>query len=157
MVGVELRDEYLTLARAKAQKFGSRNVEFVLSRAEDYRSREAFDCVTSSYLAKYADLKRLIPSLRELLKKDGLLIMHDFTFPPKAYLVWIWRCYFWLLQRLGSRLYPAWREIYYGLPDLIEKSRWVSELIQALQEHGFQAIRMEYLTAYGSAIITARR
>ncbi|HLQ26527.1 MAG TPA: class I SAM-dependent methyltransferase, partial [Acidiferrobacterales bacterium] len=157
VVGVELRDEYLTLARAKAQKFGSRNVEFVLSRAEDYRSREAFDCVTSSYLAKYADLKRLIPSLRELLKKDGLLIMHDFTFPPKAYLVWIWRCYFWLLQRLGSRLYPAWREIYYGLPDLIEKSRWVSELIQALQEHGFQAIRMEYLTAYGSAIITARR
>src|SRR4051812_44063995 len=32
VVGVELRDEYLTLARAKAQKLGHRNVEFVLSR-----------------------------------------------------------------------------------------------------------------------------
>ena len=157
VVGVELRDEYLALARAKAQKSGSRNVEFVLSRAEDYRSPEVFDCVTSSYLAKYADLKRLIPSIRDLLKKDGVLIMHDFTFPPKAYLVGIWRCYFWLLQRLGSRLYPAWREIYYGLPDLIEHSRWVEELPQVLWENEFRTIQLKYLTAYGSAIITARK
>jgi demethylmenaquinone methyltransferase/2-methoxy-6-polyprenyl-1,4-benzoquinol methylase len=132
-------------------------VEFVLSRAEDYRSSEAFDCVTSSYLAKYADLKRLIPSIRDLLKKDGVLIMHDFTFPPKAYLVWIWRCYFWLLQRLGSRLYPAWREIYYGLPGLIEHSSWTAELPQVLWENQFRTIQLKYLTAYGSAIITARK
>ena len=157
VVGVELRDEYLALARAKAQKLDHRNVEFVLSRAEDYRSSEAFDCVTSSYLAKYADLKRLIPSIRDLLKKDGVLIMHDFTFPPKAYLVWIWRCYFWLLQRLGSRLCPAWREIYYGLPGLIEHSSWTAELPQVLWENQFRTIQLKYLTAYGSAIITARK
>jgi demethylmenaquinone methyltransferase/2-methoxy-6-polyprenyl-1,4-benzoquinol methylase len=157
VVGVELRDEYLAIARKKIQKHGIRNVEFVLSRAEDYRSREPFDCITSSYLAKYADLKRLTHSTKEMLKEGGVLIMHDFTYPPKAYLVWIWRLYFGLLQRVGSHLFPSWREIYYGLPKLIEETRWVSELTEALGENGFKDIRMEYLTAYGSAIITARK
>ena len=157
VVGVELRDEYLDIARRKAQALKIRNVEFVLSRAEDYRSGEAYDCVSSSYLAKYADLGHLIPTIKDMLNPDGMLIMHDFTFPPKAYLVWIWRGYFKILQRVGSPFFPAWREIFYGLPRLIEQTRWVPELRAGLQKHGFKDIRMEYLTLYGSAIITARK
>lgn len=157
VVGVELRDEYLAIARKKAQKLGIQNVEWILSRAEDYRSSALFDCVCSSYLAKYADLKRLTRNTREMLNEDGLLLMHDFTYPPRAHLVRIWRLYFKILQLAGSRLFPAWREIFYGLPRLIEQTRWVSELQDALRENGFRQIRMEYLTAYGSAIITARK
>jgi len=157
IVGVELREEYLNLARNKIQRAGRTNVEFVLSRAEDYRSNEPFDCVVSSYLAKYADLKSLTCTTKEMLKTGGLLLMHDFTYPPKAYLVWLWRLYFYMLQRLGSPLFPAWREIFYGLPGLIQESRWISELTAALRVNGFTEIRMEYLTAYGSAIITARK
>lgn len=157
VVGVELRDEYLDIARKKAQALGLRNMEFVLSRAEDYRSDEPFDCVSSSYLAKYAELDVLIPSLKEMLKPDGLLIMHDFTFPPKTYLVWIFRLYFKMLQLVGSPLFPAWREIFYGLPRLIEQTRWVPELLAELETHGFRDIRCEYLTLYGSAIVTARK
>jgi demethylmenaquinone methyltransferase/2-methoxy-6-polyprenyl-1,4-benzoquinol methylase len=156
VVGVELRDEYLEIARNKVQKLGIRNVELVLSRAEDYRSSEPFDCVCSSYLAKYADLQRLTRNTKDMLVEGGLLLMHDFTYPPKAYLAWIWRCYFKTLQLAGSRFFPAWREIFYGLPRLIEETRWVSELQEALRKNGFRHLRMEYLTAYGSAIITAR-
>lgn len=157
VVGVELRQEYLDLARAKIERMGRRNVELVLSRAEDYRSETPYDCVVSSYLAKYADLKSLTRSTKDLLKPGGLLVMHDFTFPPKASLVWLFRLYFFLLQRLGSPLLPSWREIFYGLPRLIEETRWVPELTNALRETGFEDIRMEYLTAYGSAIVTARK
>jgi demethylmenaquinone methyltransferase/2-methoxy-6-polyprenyl-1,4-benzoquinol methylase len=52
-------------------------------------------------------------------------------------------------------LLPGWREIYYGLPRLIEQTRWLPELQQALAENGFREIRSEYLTAYGSAIVCA--
>ena len=156
IVGVELREEYLNLARKKVQQSGPANLEFVLSRAEDYRSNEPFDCVVSSYLAKYADLKSLTRTTKEMLKPGGLLLMHDFTYPPKPYLVWVWRLYFFVLQRLGSPLFPTWREIFYGLPVLIEETRWIPELTEALQVNGFADIRMEYLTLYGSAIITAR-
>jgi demethylmenaquinone methyltransferase/2-methoxy-6-polyprenyl-1,4-benzoquinol methylase len=157
VVGVELRDEYLALARQKTQALGLRNMEFVLSRAEDYRSNEPFDCVSASYLAKYAELDILIPSLKDMLKPDGLLIMHDFTFPPKAYLVWIFRLYFKILQKVGSPLFPAWREIFYGLPRLIEQTRWVPELRAELERNGFRDIQFDYLTLYGSAIMTARK
>ena len=152
IVGVELRDEYLAIARGKL-----RNVEFVLSRAEDYRSAQPFDCITSSYLAKYADLARLVPQCREMLKDGGTLLMHDFTYPPNRTLVAIWRLYFKALQTIGGALLPAWREIYYGLPELIERTRWLPELQALLAQHRFRDIRVEHLTVYGSAIVSARR
>jgi demethylmenaquinone methyltransferase/2-methoxy-6-polyprenyl-1,4-benzoquinol methylase len=154
---VELRDEYLEIARKKQRALGVHNVEFVLSRAEDYRPEELFDSVVSSYLAKYADLTRLTTNSKAMLKDGGLLLMHDFTLPPKAYLVRIWRLYFWFMQRVAVRLAPAWREIYEGLPRLIEETRWIPELTDALREQGFEDIRLEYLTLYGSAIVTARK
>jgi len=155
VIGVELREEYLEIARSKIHKLGLVNVDFVLSRAEDYRSAEPFDCVVSSYLAKYADLERLIPVTKTMLRKGGLLLMHDFTYPTKPCLIPMWRLYFWMLQRVGARLCPAWREIYYGLPGLIQNTRWIQELAEVLKEQGFENIRLEYLTAYGAAIMTA--
>ena len=157
VTGVELREEYLDIAKRKIQQKNISNVELVLCRAEDYHADPPFDCISSSYLAKYADLPSLIPSIKKLLKKDGVLIMHDFTYPPYGYLVRIWRLYFWFLQKLGTPLFPSWGEIYYGLPKLIEKTRWTHELSQALEVHQFKDIQMDYLTAYGSAIISARK
>jgi demethylmenaquinone methyltransferase/2-methoxy-6-polyprenyl-1,4-benzoquinol methylase len=157
VVGVELRDEYLDIARRKARRLGTRNVDLVLSRAEDYRSSEPFDCVCSSYLAKYAQIQPLTRSTVEMLAEGGLVLMHDFTFPPRRELVWIFRAYFKILQRLCGPFFPAWGEIFHGLPRLIEQTRWVEELQQALVQNGFAQIRTEYLTAYGSAIVTARK
>jgi len=157
VVGVELRDEYLALARQKVHALGLSNVELVLSRAEDYRSSEPFDCIASSYLAKYADLPRLVPNCRDLLNEDGLFVMHDFILPRGRSLVAPWRLYFKALQLVGGALLPAWNEIYHGLPRLIEQTRWLPELEQALAENGFRDIRTEYLTAYGSAIVSARK
>lgn len=157
VIGVELRQEYLDIARAKTRQLGVTNIEWVLSRAEEYCSEAPFDCVSSSYLAKYADLKNLTSNCEAMLKPGGLLLMHDFTLPPKPYLVVLWRFYFRVLQVLGTRIFPPWREIYYGLPRLIEKTRWTSELRDLLKTNGFNSVGMEYLTLYGSAIISARK
>lgn len=157
IVGVELRPEYLDIAREKIKRTGLSNVRLVLSRAEDFRTEEPFDCITSSYLAKYADLETLTRNARDMLKPNGVLIMHDFTFPPKKYLVRIWRAYFWALQTVASPLFPSWRKIYHGLPKLIEETQWTAELLRRLRENGFRRIRLDYLTAYGSAIVSAEK
>lgn len=156
VTGVELREEYLALARGKLARLGTKNVELVLSRAEDYRPAEPFDCVAASYLAKYADLPRLVAGCRAMLKEGGVLLMHDFTFPPGRARVALFRLYFWMLQALGAFM-PAWREIYHGLPKLIEEARWLPELEDALRAGGFRDIRVEHLTLYGSAIVSARK
>lgn len=157
VVGVELREEYLAIARAKMRRLGLERVELVLSRAEDYRAEEPFDCISSSYLAKYAELPLLVRNCRAMLKEGGVLLFHDFTLPPRPALVALWRAYLKLLEIVGGAFFPTWREIYRGLPRLIETTRWVSELEHELAENGFADLRTEYLTAYGSAIVSARR
>lgn len=157
VVGVELRDEYLAIARDKGRRSGLTNVELVLGRAEDYVALQPFDAVVSSYLAKYAELDILTRHARDMLTPEGLLLMHDFTYPPKPYLVRIWRAYFKVLRVLGTPLLPAWRQIFKDLPDLIETSRWTDELAAALQAYGFDDIRARALTLHGSTMVTARR
>lgn len=157
VVGVELRDEYLRHAREKVRRLGLRNVELVLSRAEDYRADEPFDCVCSSYLAKYADLAALTRNTHAMLRDGGLLLMHDFIYPPKRHLRRLWRLYFGALQLAGTPLFPAWREIYFGLPRLIEETRWLTDLQESLRACGFRDIQRQPLTLHGSAIVTARK
>jgi demethylmenaquinone methyltransferase/2-methoxy-6-polyprenyl-1,4-benzoquinol methylase len=157
IVGVELREEYLALAREKVRALGTSNIELVLSRAEDYRAAEPFDCIASSYLAKYADLPRLVRNCRGMLHSGGVLLTHDFVLPPRRSLVALWRVYFRALQLVGGALLPSWNEIYYGLPKLIEETRWLAELEQALADNGFRDVRTDYLTAYGSALVSARK
>lgn len=157
IVGVELRDEYLAIAREKIARLKLKNISFVLGRAEDYLPDTRFDCIASSYLAKYADLDVLARNAKHLLNENGLMLMHDFTFPPKKSLAAIWRFYFKTMQTLTPVLFPAWREIYFGLPQLIEKTQWLTELQNAAASNGLRDIKMEYLTVYGSAIVTARK
>lgn len=157
IVGVELREEYLAVAREKIERLKIKNVSLVLSRAEDYLPNARFDCVTSSYLAKYADLGVLTRNTQQLLNPQGLMLMHDFTFPPNAMLAGVWRMYFKAMQSLCPTFFPAWREIYFGLPSVIENSRWLTELTSAANKNDFRDVTMEYLTVYGSAIITARK
>jgi demethylmenaquinone methyltransferase / 2-methoxy-6-polyprenyl-1,4-benzoquinol methylase len=156
VVGVDLREEYLAIARAKPAP-GPARITFTQSRAEDFRSATSFDCICGSYLPKYADLPRLVASWEGLLRPGGTIVMHDFTFPPGRLLVALWRLYFVALRLIGGLLYPSWKEIYRGLPQLIQASRWLPELTHELASRGYEDIRVRDLTAYGSAIVTARK
>jgi len=157
VIGVELRDEYLDIARRKARQMGMENVEFILSRAEDVLLDKSLDCVTSSYLAKYADLKVLIRNTREMLRSGGILLMHDFTSPKNQAFARVWKAYFTLLRALGRSLVPQWGTIYNELPDLIRKTRWATELLELLEENNFTDVSIEFLTLGTSAIVSARR
>ena len=157
VIGVELRDEYLNIAKEKAKALKLTNVEFILGRAEDILLHNEFDCITSSYLAKYADLEVLIQNISSMLRNGGVLIMHDFTYPRNRALARIWEFHFRLLQTWGGRQYPAWREIYYGLPKLLRATQWVPELTKTLGRKGFSEIQIQSLTLGTSAIVTARK
>jgi len=156
IVGVELREEYLQRARAKPECARYPRVEFALSRAETFETPERFDVVSASYLAKYADLAVLVGKANAWLAPGGLLVMHDFTFPPNPVVAAVWRAYFWGLQRLGSKMFPAWKEIYDGLPKLIVGTTWAPDLMALLRLAGFERVTFEWQTLGGAAIVTAR-
>ena len=156
VIGVDMTEEYLDVARAKAKRLNVTNVEFIHQRAEEVSFNEPFDCVTASYLAKYADLKTLIQNAKGMLKENGLLILHDFTYPSNPLVASLWGFYFKLLQTLGSRIYPQWRAIFYELPQVVRGSTWLPDLIACLKQSGFTQITVERLIVSAAALVTAR-
>ncbi|KAF0214760.1 MAG: ubiquinone/menaquinone biosynthesis [Geobacteraceae bacterium] len=157
VTGVELRDEYLDIAKGKARSSGMGNVRFILGRAEDVMPGEEYDCITSSYLAKYAELGPLIANAGKMLRPGGLIIMHDFTYPANPVFLFLWHAYFQLLRTVGSRVYPEWRTVFHELPAFLRQSTWLSEALATLREYGFCDITSESLTFGTSAIVTARK
>ena len=157
VTGVELRDEYLDIARNKARASGIRNVDFILGRAEDVVLEGGCDCITSSYLAKYAELGPLIVNAKKMLRPGGVIMMHDFTYPSNPIYQSLWQVHFRLLRMVGSRIYPEWKTVFDELPAFLQQTRWVSESLAFLEKNAFCDIRSKTLTFGTSAIVTARR
>jgi len=157
VVGVELREEYLAIAREKAKDLGISNVEFILSRAEDVALSQEFDCITSSYLAKYADLKPLVRNMTRMLRPKGMLLFHDFTYPTNPIWAACWEFYFKLLRKFGTRKYPQWKNVFHELPELVRRTPWVNDLRFAMEESGLRQIETTYMIFNSSAIITGTK
>lgn len=156
VTGVELRDEYLDIAREKARLAGIPTIEFITGRAEEVMVEGGIDCITSSYLAKYADLEPLIANTGRMLRPGGMLIMHDFTYPTQPFRS-IWHIWFWFLRRFGSRIYPEWQPVFDELPPFLRQTTWLSETLALLPHHGFCDISSRSLTFGVAAMVTARK
>jgi demethylmenaquinone methyltransferase/2-methoxy-6-polyprenyl-1,4-benzoquinol methylase len=157
VVGVDMTEGYLEIARKKVRRLGLENVELLAGRAEDVMPEGKWDCITSSYLAKYADLHRLVGVARSLLRPGGVLLMHDFTRPPGRVCVRLWRVYLGMLKTVGPCWYPEWKAAFDGLPALLYRTSWVPQLAALLRAHGFREIETEFFTLGTSAIVAARR
>lgn len=157
VTGVDVEREYLQVARKKMLALGLTNIQFIAGRAEDVLLDTRFDCIISSYLAKYADLPTLVAGAANMLKEGGILIMHDFAYPRIAAFALVWRLNFLLLRGAGGRLFPEWKPAFSGLPDLLRQTTWITDLASLLGKNGFSEIGVESLTFGSAAIVTARR
>jgi len=155
VTGIDVTEEYLRIAKEKVKDSGVRNVELILGRAEDIVPGRGYDCVISSYLAKYADLDRLIRNIRKMLRPGGVVVMHDFTYPSNRAFARIWGFYFILLQTLGAWRHPSWKPAFDGLPGLIRETDWMGRLQKLLREQRFTGIEAEPLLFGASAIVAA--
>ena len=157
ILGVDLQDEYLGIARQKAQALRLTSVEFIHGKAEDVVLEGDFDCITSCYLAKYVDLTRLVSHAHDMLREDGMFIMHELTYPTRLIYAFLWRIHFRLLQAYGAWRHPEWRIAFHELPVCLKETRWIDELVGALNANKFTDINIEYLAFGASAIVSARK
>jgi demethylmenaquinone methyltransferase/2-methoxy-6-polyprenyl-1,4-benzoquinol methylase len=156
VIGIELREEYLNIAKEKKRTLGLNNVEFILGRAEDVLLKGRFDCITSSYLGKYAELEVLIQNAKRMLREGGMIIMHDFSYPKNRIYAGVLWLHFKVLQVIGSRKYPKWKTIFDELPDLLHRTKWVETLVKRLEADGFSYIEVESHTMGISTIVSAK-
>jgi demethylmenaquinone methyltransferase / 2-methoxy-6-polyprenyl-1,4-benzoquinol methylase len=157
VLGVDLQEEYLRIARQKVQALQFTTVEFIRGKAEDVVLEGDFDCITSCYLAKYADLTRLVSHAHGMLRDGGMFIMHELTYPTGLIYAFLWRIHFRLLQAYGTWKHPEWRIAFDELPICLKETMWIDELIDALKANEFSDINIEYLAFGASAIVSARK
>ena len=157
IVGVELQEEYLNIARKKARDLQLTNVEFIHGRAEEVILDGEFDCIASAYLAKYVDLDLLVAHAKKMLREGGVLIMHELTRPTNPLFVGLWKMHFKFLQTYGKWKHPEWELAFRDLPLLLAKTQWVDELTQALRANKFLDIKVETLLFGASVIVSARK
>jgi demethylmenaquinone methyltransferase / 2-methoxy-6-polyprenyl-1,4-benzoquinol methylase len=154
---VELHDEYLSIAKQKVRDLGLSNVEFFHGRAEDVILEGEFDCIVSDYLAKYVDLDLLVAHAWRMLRKGGLLIMHELTRPTRPLFVALWNIHFKLLQAYGNWKHPEWNSAFNDVPFLLTRTRWMDDLMQALRANQFTDIEIENQIFGASVIVSARK
>jgi demethylmenaquinone methyltransferase/2-methoxy-6-polyprenyl-1,4-benzoquinol methylase len=157
IIGVDLHREYLSVAAQKADVLGVENVQWVQGRAEDVFLKGRYDCITSSYLAKYADMDRLVKGAKKMLREGGVLVVHDFTYPRKRLLSTALAVHFRIMRALGTRAFPQWRLVFHELEDFLKTSRWVPELTSSLEKNGFRRVRAKRLALGFAAIVSAAR
>ena len=157
VIGVELHEEYLKVARKKVRDLNLSNVEFIHGRAEDVILKGGFDCIVSDYLAKYVDLDLLVAHAWRMLRKGGLLIMHELTRPTNPQFLVLWSIHFKFLQAYGNWKHPEWNMALNDVPFLLTTTRWVDELTRALRANRFSDIEIENQIFGASVIVSARK
>lgn len=115
---------------------------------------DTFDVVLSSYLAKYANIPLLVEELWRIIKKNGSIIFHDFTYPTNFFMQTMWKSYFVILNLIGKIAKP-WELVFSDLDDVIEKSEWVKDLVETLDKKGFKSVTYKYYTCGTAAIVSA--
>jgi demethylmenaquinone methyltransferase/2-methoxy-6-polyprenyl-1,4-benzoquinol methylase len=157
VIGVELHEDYLNIARKKIRDLHLANVELIRGRAEDVILEGEFDCIVSDYLAKYVDLDLLVARAGMMLRKDGLLIMHELTRPTHPLLLMLWNLHFRFLRFYGNWRHPEWNTAFNDIPLVLAKTRWIDELTRALRANRFSNIKVENQIFGASAIVSGRK
>ncbi len=155
IVGVDITEDYLQIYKERIQKHRI-SAQFILGNAEDVKLSGAFDAVVSSYIPKYVDPDRLLSNIAPHIKPGGVIVLHDFTLPPNVFLRSIWSGYNRLMNFIGIRLFPEWKEVFdSGLTRLIRETRWFDTFPEAFARYGFVDIQKTYLSFGSAGVIRA--
>lgn len=152
VIGLDLAFDYLKIAKKKR-----RYDFFINGNAETlpYKS-DSFDTIISSYLAKYVDIRKLIEECWRVLKHNGIIVFHDFTYPQNAIIRSLWDAYFVVLQIIGNFI-GSWEIVFRDLNKVIRNTKWVEEMMYVVRQTGFTSISCDFYTAGTAAIVSAKK
>lgn len=151
VVGLDLTFDYLQIARKKCTgQLTNGTAEFL-----PYRE-QSFDSVTSSYMAKYVDVERVVKECWRVLKHKGVLVFHDFIYPSNSLVRNFWNAYFRIL-RSAAKTISSWAPVFQELDEVVKMSNWLGQTIQALEGNGFKNISFTFHTMNTAAIVSANK
>ncbi len=152
VVCLDLAFHYLQLAKKKCISglLTNGTAELLPYRAE------TFDSITSSYMSKYVNADFVVKECWRVLKRRGLVVFHDFSYPSGWIVRNLWNFYFGLLRLVARGVIP-WTQVFQDLDRVIKSSNWINQTLEALRTSGFSNIVIKFYTMQTSAIVIGQK
>lgn len=148
IVGVDIADEMLMVARQKALQFDTGEISFINASAEQlpFDSNSFDGAIVAFGVRNFADLDAGLRSIARVLKPQAPLVVLEFSQPKSRLIQMPYKIYSkWILPRIGRALSGVTGPYSY-LPDSIEVFPSGQHFLTRLDQCGFKQTRAEPLT-----------
>jgi len=153
ITGIDITKSYLRIAEKNSSSFS--NIAYIQQDAEKLALGKKFDIICSSYIPKYCNPKVIVKNCISHLNQNGVIVLHDFTYPKNTLIQILWKSFFVVLNLIGC-FASSWKIAFRELPKIIKHSSWLKDYRTELEENGF-IVEEQNLTWHTSAILIAKR
>jgi demethylmenaquinone methyltransferase/2-methoxy-6-polyprenyl-1,4-benzoquinol methylase len=160
VTGIDISEGMLSIGRKKLEKLKlTDKIDLLTGDSENLQfADETFDAVTVGFgVRNFEDLVKGLTEIRRVLKKDGMLVVLEFSKPAKFPMRQLYNFYFRnILPGLG-RLISKDRAAYTYLPESVEAFPDGTDFENILRKVGFKETSCRPLTFGISSIYTGRK
>ena len=148
VIGCDISEGMMNVARNKCQKRGISNVKF---EKEDCTALSypdnSFDAVTSSFgIRNFQELDKALGEMCRVLRKEGKLVLLELSTPVKFPMKQLFPIYARYFMPLLGRLFSKDTKAYKYLPDSIASFPQGEVLESAIKRAGFSEVEFRRLT-----------
>jgi demethylmenaquinone methyltransferase/2-methoxy-6-polyprenyl-1,4-benzoquinol methylase len=146
ILGVDLSEEMLAVARKKIQKLGlAKRITLKKGDAEnlDMVDTESIDAATVAFgVRNFENMERGLAEIYRTLRSGGKLVVLEFSMPKNRFIRWVYsQDAHRLLPRIGAMISKDSRAYTY-LPDSVEEFPAPERFAEMLRGVGFQSVRL---------------
>ena len=146
ILGVDLSEEMLAVARAKVRKQGlEERIMLEKGDAENLVmvADESVDAVTVAFgVRNFENIEQGLRELYRTIKHGGKLVVREFSMPKNRLVRWIYRQYAHRLLPYVGGMISKDRRAYTYLPDSVEEFPAPEKFAQILKDVGFSKVRL---------------
>jgi len=155
ITGIDISEKMLELGRKKIKKKGlSQKIDLIYGDVEKLPFDDnSFDLVMSSFgVRNFPDTFKGINEMARVLRKDGCMMVLEFSTPSNRYFRKLFSFYFFRILPLAGRLLSGHKEAYSYLPNSVEKFPEQKTFVNMMERAGLSNVSFRNL-AGGIAVI----
>lgn len=146
ILGIDLSEEMLAVARAKVQKQGlEERIMLEKGDAENLTmvADGSIDAVTVAFgVRNFENMERGLSEIYRTLRAEGKLVVLEFSMPKNRFVRWVYSYYAHrLLPRIGAMISKD-RRAYTYLPESVEEFPAPERFAEILKSVGFSSVKL---------------
>jgi demethylmenaquinone methyltransferase/2-methoxy-6-polyprenyl-1,4-benzoquinol methylase len=155
--GIDISDNMLEIGRKKVAALGlSKKIRLQQGDSENIDfDDETFDAVTVAFgVRNFEHLEKGLKEMNRVLKKDGQVLILEFSMPNVFPMKQIYSFYFrWILPTIGGIISKN-KQAYQYLPDSVSQFPQGNDFLQIMHQCGFRALACKKLSFGVASVYT---